>query len=321
MSRALATSGPLLWVLAVVSPGLSAPPVDFQREVQPILAEHCAHCHGADDNTRKGKLRLDTREGALKGGSSGGAAVVPGKPEESELYSRVTSRDGETVMPPPGAKKPLADAQREVLKRWITEGAKYETHWAFTAPKRGEVPGFRFQIPSRNPIDGFVFSRLEKDGLKPSPEAPKHTLARRLYLDLIGLPPSPDELAAFERDGFDATVEKLLERERFGEKWARHWLDLARYSDSNGYEKDLRREMWTWRDWVVKALNEDMPYDRFVIEQVAGDMLPNATQNQKVATGFLRNSMISEEGAIVPEQYRMVELFDRVDCLGRRCWA
>jgi hypothetical protein len=312
MSRALATSGPLLVVMAVVLPGRAAPPVDFQREVQPILAGHCTHCHGADDKTRKGKLRLDTRDGALKGGSSGGAAVVPGKPEESELFSRITSGDGETVMPPPSEKRPLSDAQRDVLKRWIAEGAKYEAHWAFTAPKKILLPG-----GGSSPIDAFVLDRLKREKLTPSAPAPNGTIARRLYLDLIGLPPSPDELAAFERDGYDATVEKLLKSDRLGEKWARHWLDLARYSDSNGYEKDLRRDMWAWRDWVVRALNDDMPYDRFVIEQVAGDLLPNATQDQIVATGFLRNSMISEEGAIVPEQYRMVELFDRVDCLGK----
>jgi mono/diheme cytochrome c family protein len=313
MSRPLAVSGRLLVVMALTPHGLAAAPVDFQREVQPILAEHCSRCHGADDKARKGKLQLDTREGSLKGGSSGEAAVVPGEPAKSGLYSRVTSDDPETVMPPPGERKPLSDAQRDVLKRWITEGAKYEAHWAFTPPKKVPPSGG----VGASPIDAFVHARLKQEKLTPSPPAPSGTLARRLYLDLIGLPPSPDDLAAFERDGFDATVEKLLKGERFGEKWARHWLDLARYADTNGYEKDLRRDMWAWRDWVVKALNEDMPYDRFVIEQVAGDLLPNATQEQVVATGFLRNSMISEEGAIVPEQYRMVELFDRVDCLGK----
>ena len=291
----------------------SAAPADFQREVQPILAEHCAHCHGADAKARKGKLRLDTAEGALKGGSSGLPAIVPGQPEKSELYLRVTSHDADSAMPPAEEKKPLSDQQRQILKRWITEGAKYEAHWAYTPPKKAPLP----DPDATSPIDAFVRARLKREKLTPSAPAAKGTLARRLYLDLIGLPPSPADLVAFEKDGIDATVDKLLKSDRFGEKWARQWLDLARYSDTNGYEKDLPREMWAWRDWVIAALNQDMPYDRFVTEQIAGDLLSNASQSQRVATGFLRNSMVNEEGAIVPEQFRMVEMFDRLDCLGK----
>ena len=313
MLRTLLFVSSLPVVMVSVANGLAAPPVEFQREVQPLLAEHCSKCHGVDPKTRKGKLRLDTREGALKGGSSGEAAIVPGRPDKSELFLRITSRDADTVMPPPGEKKPLSDAQRKVIERWIAEGAKYETHWAFTPPQKAALP----EVGSASAIDAFVRARLKQEKLTPSSPAAKATLCRRLFLDLIGLPPSPDELAAFERDGFSATVEKLLKSERFGEKWARHWLDLARYSDTNGYEKDMPREMWAWRDWVVAALNADMPYDQFIVEQVAGDLLPNATQQQWVATGFLRNSMINEEGAIVPEQFRMVEMFDRMDCLGK----
>ncbi len=314
MSRISSSFGPLLIWLCLGTFAGAEPPVDYRREVQPILSEHCARCHAVDDKTREANLRLDSREGALKGGSSGEPAIVPGQPGKSELYRRITSHDPDAVMPPPSEKKPLTDAQRETLRRWILEGANYERHWAFVPPKKGTVPAVE---GAASPVDAFVRARLAKEGLSPSPPASKRTLCRRLYLDLIGLPPSPDEIAAFEREGVDATIERLLASERFGEKWARHWLDLARYSDSNGYEKDMPREMWIWRDWVVKALNEDMPYDRFVVEQVAGDLLPNASQSQLIATGFLRNSMINEEGAIVPEQFRMVEMFDRLDCLGK----
>lgn len=290
----------------------AAPPVDFQREVQPILAEYCLHCHGADAKHRKAKLRLDTRDGAVAGGRSGEPAVAPGMPDASELIVRVVSTDADLVMPPPSEKKLLTDAQRSTLKRWVAEGAKYDTHWAFTLPVKAPLPP-----GTESPIDAFVRDRLKREGLTAAPPAVSHAICRRLYLDLVGLPPSPTELAAFERDGFATTVEKLLASPRYGEKWARHWLDLARYSDTNGYEKDMPREMWAWRDWVVAALNRDLPYDRFVIEQIAGDLLPNATQDQIIATGFLRNSMINEEGAIVPEQFRMVEQFDRLDCVGK----
>ena len=303
----------LILTLLLGAKGLAAPPVDFQRDVQPILAEHCVLCHGADPKQRKAKLRLDVRESAIKGGSSGEAAIVPGQPEKSELFRRISSHDDDYVMPPPSQKKPLSPAQIQVLKQWITEGARYETHWAFTPPRKTAVPS----AAASSPIDAFVRARLKQEKLNPSAPAPTGTLCRRLYLDLIGLPPTPEDLAAFEREGVDATIERLLNSARFGEKWARHWLDLARYSDTNGYEKDLPREMWVWRDWVITALNHDMPYDQFVIEQIAGDLLPDATQDQRNATGFLRNSMINEEGAIVPEQFRMVEMFDRIDCIGK----
>ncbi len=303
---------PLMLLIATGSNSFAAPPVDFQRDVQPILSEHCSHCHGVDPKTRKAKLRLDTRDGALEGGRSG-PSIVPGKPGTSELYLRITSHDTDLVMPPPKEKKPLTEAQQRIIKQWITEGAKYETHWAFVPPKKSPLPA----VGEKSPIDAFVRARLKADRRSAAPPAATHTLCRRLYLDLIGLPPSPEELAAFEKEGVEKTIERLLASKRFGEKWARQWLDLARYSDTNGYEKDLRREMWVWRDWVVSALNDDMPYDRFIIEQIAGDLLPNATQRQRVATGFLRNSMINEEGAIVPEQYRMFEMFDRMDCLGK----
>ncbi|HQU47157.1 MAG TPA: DUF1549 domain-containing protein, partial [Pirellulales bacterium] len=299
--------------LVIVTPHAgAAPPADFQRDVEPIFAEHCAQCHGVDVAERKSGLRLDVRESALKGGESGTPAVVPGRPEQSELVRRISSTDADEVMPPPDHNKPLSAKEIETLKQWVLDGAKYESHWAFTPPQQAPLP----QVGVTHPIDAFVLSRLNERGLTLAPAATPAALCRRLYLDLIG-PPSPEQLAAFERQGFEATVDALLASQRFGEKWARQWLDVARYSDTNGYEKDMPREQWKWRDWVVEALNADMPYDRFLVEQLAGDLLPDATQQQIIATGFLRNSMINEEGAIVPEQFRMVEMFDRLDCLGK----
>ncbi|MFN9367942.1 MAG: DUF1549 domain-containing protein, partial [Planctomycetia bacterium] len=290
----------------------SPPGPDFQREIQPLLAEHCGHCHGVDDRSRQGDLRLDTRQAALAGGSSGMAAIAPGTPAASELVRRIRATDPDEIMPPPHEKKPLTAAKIELLERWIAAGATYEPHWAFVPPRRPVVPP-----TAAHPIDAFVRSRLAAAEMQPTPPADAATLCRRLHLDLVGLPPSPGDLAAFSRDGYEATVDRLLASPRYAEKWARPWLDLARYSDTNGYEKDLKREMWAWRDWVIAALDRDMPYDRFVIEQIAGDLLPDATQEQVVATGFLRNSMLNEEGAIIPEEFRMVEMFDRMDCLGK----
>ncbi|MFM8435111.1 MAG: DUF1549 domain-containing protein, partial [Planctomycetia bacterium] len=300
-------------LFAFLGPAAAAGP-DFQRDIQPILAEHCAHCHGIDETTRQGGLRLDIRQNALEGGDSGSPAIVPGNPEESELVARIRSTDRDVIMPPPREKKPLSDAQKALLEAWIADGAGYHPHWSFVPPKKAVVPAV---AGAANPIDAFVGERLAAKQMEPAPPADAATLCRRLYLDLVGLPPSPDDIAAFEREGYEKTVEKLLASPRYGEKWARHWLDLARYSDSNGYEKDLPREMWAWRDWVIAAFNRDLPYDQFVVEQIAGDLLPNATQDQVVATGFLRNSMLNEEGAIIPEEFRMAEMFDRIDCVGK----
>ena len=303
----------LLLALFVARSAAGNPPVSYQRDIQPIFAEHCTQCHGADESERKAGLRLDQRESALKVGDAGIAAVVPGKPDESELIRRVTSNDSNEQMPPPKHLKPLSPKQIDTLKQWIQDGAAYETHWAFVAPQKATLP----DVGQANPVDAFVVSHLKQRGLGLSPAAEPSVLLRRLSLDVIGLPPSPADFEAFQKVGYEATVDGLLKSERFGEKWARHWLDAARYSDTNGYEKDLAREQWTWRDWVVESLNQDMPYDQFLTEQLAGDLLPGATQRQIVATGFLRNSMINEEGAIVPEQFRMAELFDRVDCVGK----
>jgi hypothetical protein len=305
---------PILFV-AVVARLSAAEPVDFRRDVRPILAEHCFACHGPDDKTRKAKLRLDTQDGAK-------AAVVPGKPADSELVRRIVSKDETEVMPPPDHKKPLTEKQVATLKTWVEQGATYDAgHWAFTPPVKANPDR---QVGGGGPIDGFVFSRLEKEGLKPSPPASPEVLIRRIYLDVIGLPPSPKEIdefaAACAKDrpaAVAALIDKLLASPRYGEKWARHWLDVARYADSNGYEKDLPREMWVYRDWVIAAYNRDLPYDQFLVEQLAGDLLPNHTQDQLIASGFLRNSMINEEGAIVAEQFRNDELFDRLDAVGK----
>lgn len=286
--------------------------VDYLRDVQPIFAEHCAQCHGVDAKTRAAEYRLDVDAIAVQGGESGKPAIVRGQPDVSELILRVTAKDTDRLMPPPEHNKPLSAKQIQILRQWISEGAEFQKHWAFTAPAKSRLP-----TAAPNPIDAFVTSRLAVEGLQHSQPVDSATLCRRIYLDLIGLPPSPSELVEFETQGIEATVDKLLSSDRFGEKWARHWLDAARYSDTNGYEKDLKREQWKWRDWVIEALNADMPYDRFLVEQIAGDLLPGATQSQIIATGFLRNSMINEEGAIVPEQFRMTEMFDRMDCIGK----
>lgn len=302
--------------LALMSVAVAAVPerVDFTRHVQPILAEHCAHCHGLDAETRQGGLRLDLRDAVLAGGDSGAAAIVVGKPAESELVRRIHTTDPDEIMPPPHENKPLTPEKMAILEAWITQGAEYAGHWAFVSPKKTPPPSI---AGAAYPIDAFVRANLAAERLAPAPPADDAILCRRLWLDLVGLPPAPADLEAFARDGFEKTVEKLLASERYGEKWARPWLDVARYSDTNGYEKDLKREMWAWRDWVIAALNKDMPYDQFVVEQLAGDLLPGATQEQIIATGFLRNSMVNEEGAIIPEEFRMVEMFDRVDCLGK----
>ena len=304
------------------SPARTEEPVDFQRQIQPLFAEHCLECHGPDERARQANLRIDVREIAVTRRGSDRIAIVPGNPDESELIARVSSDDPNFVMPPPEHEKPLTQEQRSTLRRWITEGAPYSRHWSFVAPRRPEVP--TVEPPVRNPIDAFVAERIARDNLKASPPASYPVLCRRIYLDLIGLPPTPEQVDTFSREAaedlptsVDRLVNRLLDSERFGEKWARHWLDVARYSDTNGYEKDMPREQWAWREWVIRAINNDRPYDRFLIEQIAGDLLPNHTQDQLVATGFLRNSMINEEGAIDYEEFRMASIFDRMDCIGK----
>ncbi|MCA9219498.1 MAG: PSD1 domain-containing protein, partial [Planctomycetales bacterium] len=293
---------------------------DFTREVRPILSRHCFKCHGPDPDTREAGLRLDDPTSATAPADSGETAIVPGKPDASELLTRVFSDDESLLMPPPSAKLPLTAAQKETLRRWIAAGAEYEQHWAFQPPVHGEPPTVKAADWPHNAIDRFVLAKLESMDLKPSPPADRETLARRTSFDLIGLPPTPAELDAFLADdapnAYERYVDRLLESPRYGERWARRWLDLARYADTNGYEKDRPRSIWPYRDWVINALNADMPFDQFTIEQLAGDMLPNATIEQRIATGFHRNTMLNEEGGIDPLEFRFYAMTDRVQTTG-----
>lgn len=294
-------------------------PIDFNRDVRPILSANCFKCHGPDEKTRLAGLRLDDARSAVARLRSGRRAIVPSRPEASEFIRRIDAHGG-LKMPPESSGKALTAQQRAILRRWIAAGARYEKHWAFVPPSRPALPPVRRQGWARNPIDRFILARIEKAGLAPSPEADRYTLVRRLYLDLTGLPPSPEETDAFVADSspaaYESLVDRLLASPHYGERWARRWLDLARYADTNGYEKDRPRTIWPYRDWVIRALNADMPFDRFTIEQIAGDMLPNPTVDQKVATGFHRNTMINEEGGIDPLEYRFHAMVDRVSTTG-----
>ncbi len=310
------------FIAGLLTLSASAAPVDFNREVQPILSDNCYHCHGPDSSSRKAGLRLDLQEAAFAGGKSGLASIVPGKPDESELIARIVSHDPEEIMPSPDSNKTLSAAQKDILRRWISEGAVWGEHWAYVAPKRPAVPvvaASQLSAP-RNPIDAFILARLATEKITPAPEASRAILIRRVSLDLIGLPPTIAEVNAFvndaQPDAYERLVDRLLASKHYGERQARPWLDVARYSDSNGYSVDAPRQIWKYRDWVVAALNRDQPYDQFVIEQLAGDLLPNPTTEQKVATGFNRNTQINQEGGIDPEQFRIEAVMDRVATFG-----
>jgi len=303
-----------LTIAAPAAWGQGAAVPDYTREVRPLLARYCLKCHGPDEKTRKAKLRLDVPIRADD------AVVAPGHADKSELVARVHSKDRDTMMPPPSTKLELSDAQKDLLRRWIASGAKYEQHWAYLAPKPVPTPNVKNATWPRNPIDHFILARLESEGLKPSPAADRYTLIRRLSLDLIGLPPLPAEVDAFVRDtsanAYEKLVDRLLASPHYGERWARRWLDLARYADTNGYEKDRPRIIWPYRDWVIKAINDDMPFDQFTMEQIAGDLLPGATASQIVATGFHRNTMVNEEGGIDPLEFRYYAVVDRINTTG-----
>jgi hypothetical protein len=293
----------------------------FNSKVRPVLATHCFKCHGPDEKARKGKLRLDVREEALKPAArSGKRPIVPGKPDESELVRRIFAEQEGQQMPPAHVKNPLSNEQKQLLKRWVADGAEYRTHWAFMPPKQAPLPAVKDKEWPRNGIDHFVLARLEAEGLKPSPAADRQALVRRLYLDLLGYPPTPEEADDFVNDkspdAYEKLVDKLLASAHYGERWARRWLDLARYADTNGYEKDRPRSIWPYRDWVIQALNDDMPFDRFTVEQLAGDMLRDATPSQRIATGFHRNTMLNEEGGIDPLEFRFNAVTDRVATTG-----
>ncbi len=302
----------LLPLLALASSrAADVEPLSYNRDIRPILSENCFYCHGQDENKRKKDLQLN-----VQAGQRANDVVVPGKPEASKLVMRLFSSDPEEVMPPANSNRHVSDQQRELLKRWIEEGAVFEEHWAYQAPRRPTVP----QVPNftiRNPIDAFVAQKMAAKGLTFSPEADKVTLLRRLHADLIGLPPTPEEVDGFladtSPDAYEKAVERLLASPHYGERMALPWLDAARFADSNGFQQDGDTHQYIWRDWVVKALNADMPFDQFSTEQLAGDLLPNPTQDQLIATAFNRNHLLNGEGGAIPEEQRNVILFDRVD--------
>jgi hypothetical protein len=290
--------------------------VDFTRDIRPILAAHCYACHGPDETSRAAELRLDLRDNAI-----GHSAIVPNDPGLSKLVERILSTDEESVMPPPSSKKPLSAPQKALLQKWIEQGAPYANHWAFETPTK-QVPPAREQQDwqnknwPRNVIDQFIGQQLANEGLQPSTQADRATLLRRVSLDLTGLPPTLEELHTYLSDSsenaYERAVDRLLASQHYAEKMAMEWLDLARYADTNGYNNDEDRTMWPWRDWVIDAFHQNMPFDQFTLEQLAGDQLPNPTQSQLIATGFLRNQGHNTEGGIIQEEYRVEYVADRV---------
>ena len=296
-----------------VAKASAAEQVSFSRDVRPILADKCFQCHGPDAQALQADLRLDRFVG--DGGTRGGSAViVPGDVAASKLVKRITSGDEDEQMPPPDQPRRLTTGEIELLARWVAEGGQYETHWAFVAPTRPPLPAVSNRQWPRNGIDYFILQRLEREGLAASPVATANRLVRRIAFDLNGLPPDLANVAAAGEPGFyERYVEALLGSPRYGEHWATMWLDAARYADTNGYNNDTPRYNWPYRDWVIAAFNQNMPYDQFVIEQLAGDLLPNATPWQHVATGFNRNHNVTSEGGIVDEEYRLEYVADRVD--------
>ncbi len=290
--------------------------VDFIRDIKPVMADTCFACHGFDANKRKGGLRLDVREEALKAGTSGKRAIVPGKPEESEAVARLFTSDADDLMPPSNSHKVLTAKQKELFRQWVAEGAEYQGHWAFIPPRRAALPAVKGKSWVRNPIDAFVLAALERKGLKPAPEADRRTLARRLSLDLTGLPPTPEEVEAFVADksprAYEGYVARLLASPHWGEHRGRYWLDAARYADTHGLHFDNYREMWPYRDWVINAFNRNLPYDRFTREQLAGDLLANPTREQLIATGFHRCNITTNEGGTIEEENLANYAADRV---------
>jgi hypothetical protein len=312
------------WLTAILggAAGLRAaeatvPPIDFNRQVRPILSENCFKCHGPDERAREAKLRLDRRETATQAAKSGEIAVVPGHPERSELFLRITDTSDTDVMPPPETGKKLKPSEIEILRQWIAQGAPYAKHWSFVPPAEPVTPAPKHSAWARNAIDAFVLARLEREGLSPAQEADKSTLLRRVSLDLTGLPPTIAALEAYlgdqAPDAYERAVDRLLASSAYGERMAVDWLDAARYADSNGFFRDNTRQIWPWRDWVINAFNRNMPFDQFTIEQLAGDLLPDATPEQKIATGFNRNHMVTGETGVIDEEYRVEYVADRLE--------
>jgi len=293
--------------------------VDFQKDVAPVFAEHCLQCHGPDK--AKGGLNLTSMESATKALKSGHTALVPGQPDRSEMLARLTSTDPEEQMPPKEQTKRPTEQQIALLREWIASGAQWTPHWAYVPVQRPPVPAVKDAAAVRNTVDAFIVAGLDTRGIAPSPEADRFTLIKRVYYDLLGLPPTPEEVDAFVADAAPDAFEKLVDRTlaspHFGERWGRHWLDMARYADSDGYEKDSPRpDAWRYRDWVIEAFNQDMPFDQFTIEQMAGDLLPKATPEQKLATAFHRQTLTNREGGVDQEQFRVEAVFDRTETTG-----
>ncbi|MBL8752705.1 MAG: DUF1549 domain-containing protein, partial [Planctomycetes bacterium] len=289
--------------------------IDFARDVRPILAQHCYTCHGPDDQKRKAELRLDQKSSAFAARENG-AAFVAGKPDESEAMRRILSTDDDERMPPPESGVTLKPAEIAVLQRWLTDGAAWSEHWAFVPPVRPPVPTVPDPAWPKNEIDHFVRAQHAARGLTPAAPAPREAWLRRVTFDLIGLPPTIAELDAFLQDkspdAFEKVVDRLLADERYGERQASDWLDASRYADSSGYQRDTARQAWKWRDWVIEAFNKNMPFDQFTVEQLAGDLLPNATLGQKIATGFNRNHPVNTEAGEELDEYRSAYVIDRV---------
>ncbi len=309
------------WIVAVdCSPVIAeqpaAAPIRFNRDIRPILADKCFHCHGPDSATRKAELRLDD-EASVRAERNGTTTVVPGQPDHSELVRRIYSTDDTERMPPPAAERQLSAADKELLKRWVSQGGQFEKHWSFNPPSRSARPAVSNREWTRNPVDDFILARMEQAGLQPLPEADRTTLIRRVTLDLTGLPPTPAEVDAFLADqspaAYENLVDRLLASPRYGERMAQDWLDAARFADSGGYQGDIFRTMWPWRDWVIAAFNRNLPFDQFTIEQLAGDLLPNPTRDQLIASGFHRNHRINDEDGIIVEEFRVEYVVDRVE--------
>ncbi len=318
IAPSVAVCAVIAFAVADVESAVAGPePVDFRRDIRPILSDNCFACHGPDHRERKAKLRLDLHEGALATREGKRAAVVPGKPEESELFLRIAAKDVEDRMPPVESGKSLSAQQVELIRRWIAEGATWQDHWAFVAPRRPETPSVSDRARLRSPIDAFVAARLEREGITPANEADRHTLIRRVTFDLTGLPPELDEVRAFvadtNPDAYERLVDRLLASPRFGEHMARFWLDAARYGDTHGLHLDNLRIMWPYRDWVIDAYNRGISFDRFAIEQLAGDLLPEPTLEQRIATGFNRCNVTTSEGGAIAEEWLVRYAVDRVE--------
>lgn len=300
----------MIWLLSSTVSAQQS--LDFNRDIRPILSENCFYCHGQDSNKRQADLRLDHRDAAIDAG-----AIVPNDAAGSAIVQRINSDNPDELMPPAKSNRRLSAEQKALLERWISEGAKYQTHWAFEAPVRPAQPEVTTAGWVRNPVDSFVLHKLELAGLQPSPEADRATLIRRLSIDLVGTPPTPEEVDAFVNDespqAYESLVDRLMSSPHYGERMALSWLDAARYADSNGFQQDGDTWQWIWRDWVVKALNEDLTFDKFTIWQLAGDLLPEATDEQKIASAFNRNHLLNGEGGAIAEEQRWVGLFDRME--------